>query len=238
MLRQIGRAFLKPFQIQVFVFFLCSFCFAQKAKLLVTHIPPFLVVEGDSARGPVYDKMMEIMEDSELEFSLRIVPHSRLFQELKTVPNTVTILSYSQERDSLFHWVDRVLPNIEAWLWKEKEAKLPEIKSFHELTPFRLGVIRNDLFQQKLLAQGNFKEGENLFPGITLEENIRKLLSNRIDFSIFEPRMLASELQRMGLPKESLSKVFLIEKISPHLVVNKKSSPQLIEKLRRAVVKN
>ena len=225
-------------QISFWVLILICSPFNQEVKLLVNHVPPFIIINGEEVSGPVYDSAVKILDESKLNYSVEILPHARLYQTAKTVPNTIACaISQTEERKDDFIWLTKIHQSIEAVLYKKKGNDNIKIETIQDLKNHKLGLVRNDLYHTKFKKNKSFVKGQNLFLAATTTENIKMLLKGRIDISIFESNMLKSHTSQMQIDLNDLEPILVLNKFDPYLAMNKNSDSSLIQTLKNVISK-
>jgi polar amino acid transport system substrate-binding protein len=112
------------------------------------------------------------------EQQIKVVPWSRGYELLLSEKDTVLFsMTRTKEREKLFKWVGPIFTVKNVFLGLA--GKNFKISSLDDVKKYKIGAIRDDVLEQKLLSSG-FKR-ENIESVATLKQNFDKLNLGRID---------------------------------------------------------
>ncbi|PCH61535.1 MAG: hypothetical protein COC19_04645 [SAR86 cluster bacterium] len=170
-----------------------------------------------------------IMDRANIEYDLVRVPGARAYQQVLSEPNAFLIsLFRSPEREKDFHWIGKMVPYPSRhFLIQLKDREDLAISDLDSARPYNIGVVNGDS-QHRYLQQMGF---ENLQPVSTAEQNIQKLVLNRIDFIAYGDGLIYPLCQRTEISCSLLKPVLEINKAytGGYLAANIDTNPEVLK---------
>lgn len=173
-----------------------------------------------------------ILNETNLEYSVTVVPWSRMLSNLQSRPNTLAYpVMRIPEREQLFLW-GGVIRTIDAYLFglRSRSEDLPH--TLEEARDFRIGSMRGDAFHNyfSALSYPNLVVIGNNTPWLSMLER------NRIDLVPFALTGIEQFLVRHEAPPEMLEPLIRLDALSYPLyfVMNLDSDPELVEEVTQA----
>ncbi len=161
------------------------------------------------------------------QFTLQ--PWARSYRTTLTDENSVLFsTTRTPHRESLFTWVGPIHP-IKVVVLARKDAKI-EINNPLEMAKYRIGVIRDDVGEQSLLALGlpreSFQEATSV---VMLAEQLQK---KRIDLLAYDETAALWWASQSGIDPESFESVYLLKQGQLYYAFNKQTDAALLELLQ------
>jgi len=208
----------------------------DKVTVFSESWPPFIYHKEGRIIGLVTEKVVEILEISEFDYQIKLLPWARSYQLARSTPNTLIFSIFrSPEREALFHWYCPLMPAEQGFLFRL--AKNPYyLKSLADIRQYRIGVMREDLSHQFLRDKG-FIERVNLDLSADEDINIKKLLNGRVDFVVQSPSAIKYRLNALGLSADTVvaERELMPGNRQQHcLALNINSDPVLVKRMKSA----
>lgn len=200
--------------------------------------PPFNFERDGRRQGIAVDVLEEMLVQAGAKKNradIRVWPWARGYETALKEKNTVLFsTTRTESREHLFKWVGPIMPSRIVLVAKKKHAI--RIKSADDLrqSPYKIGVVREDIGGQLLANLGVSKER-------TVQANsgvsVAKMLeADRIDMWAYGAPVIAWNLKELGYPDDAYEEVFtLTESQHYYYAVNKDTDDRLVEKLQSAL---
>ena len=173
-----------------------------------------------------------ILNETNLEYSVAVVPWSRMLSNLQSRPNTLAYpVMRVPEREQLFLW-GGIVRTIDAYLFglRSRSEDLPH--TLEQARDFRIGSMRGDAFHNYFSALGysNLIFIGNNTPWLSMLER------NRIDLVPFALRGIEQFLVQHEAAPDMLEPLIRLDELSYPLyfVMNLDSDPELVEEITQA----
>ncbi len=154
-------------------------------RVVTLSYPPFIEAEGDGARGPLVDIVIEAFSRAGLVIGLQVLPGERCLQyvEAGTVDAFFSLKkSASRERTLLFTAVPLIRQDFV--FFARKERAIAYSGDSESVAGYTIGIVSGasygSVFDQARLS-GKYP---NLDETTTFELNVRKLIAGRVDLII------------------------------------------------------
>lgn len=207
---------------------------SEKPMTVVTeNLWPFNYLERGKVKGPHTDLVKQVLESSELDYSIAVLPWARAYKLATTEPN---ILIYTINRTNLrqekFHWIARFPTDAEINFYALKKSKLAN-SDLSALKSLAIGTqidTANDSFVTR-----------NGFASISRVSHIRQTIGmlkiGRIKLVIASDHQIKRAAQEAGLDVNRLEKIAYAFSSTPSIAVSLSTPPATIEKLSAAYKK-
>ena len=205
---------------------------------IMTHqYAPFSFAKDGGVRGISADILVLLLEkigstQSREDFELH--PWARAFKLLREQPNTVLFtVARTTEREQDFKCVAPILQNyFQMYALKERGIK---IKRLQDLRKYKIGTIRDDVFEEKLAARADMQVSD--FQRATNNlQTIKQLRAGSTNLIVQNQDDLFKICRENGLRFEDYEPVFLIEKRELYYAFHKDTSSALIKTFQDAFV--
>ncbi len=203
-------------------------------RLMTEEYPPFNMKGPDGiATGIAVDVLMGMAEkvgSSKRAEDVEVLPWARAYNEVQSTSKTsLFCMTRSEEREPLFAWVGPISPTrVVAMALKSKGLK---ISSEEELNGLVAGVIKDDIGDQLAAKAGISKIDRTA----SNEQNIKKLLSGRIDIWIYEESVAQWQIKDLGYAPDDFETVFVLSSGELAYAFHKDTDPSVIEQLQAAL---
>lgn len=206
--------------------------------LFTEDYPPYSFVENGVLQGSSVEVVLAILErlGSTLgQDSIRVLPWARAYRETLTQPNTVLFSTYrSKEREHLFKWACP-LPTNAYGLIARKDAHIV-INGPADMMAYRVGVVRQDIGQQKIEKLLLGKRCEVLSKA---ENGLLMLKEGRLDLFATDLDMAYKLMRRLDLAASEFEMVYnLLSAASPAqgkscIAFHRDTDDELVEAFQR-----
>lgn len=158
---------------------------AHTLTVVTEHSPPYnYQLENNKIVGIATDKIIKVLNEANIEFTLNIYPWARSYKLALTQPNILIYSIYrNKEREHLFQWVCSFLPKDDLYFFMLKKNSSIKTSNIENLKQFKIGIVRQGIVSIYLKAQG-LKEGKELYVSSNDETNLNLLLHEKVDLII------------------------------------------------------
>jgi len=137
----------------------------------------------------------------------------------------------SKERENLFSWVGPI-DSIRVGVVAKKSTNI-KIEKIEELNRYKIGTITSSFVEQKLIKNG--LKQENIDSFISMESQIKKLISGRVDSVAFSIPAICYFLVEMGEDLSDYEEIYLLGEAKLYFAFNKNSDSKIINELNRNI---
>jgi polar amino acid transport system substrate-binding protein len=207
---------------------------AQEITVVTEEFPPFSYTENGEITGASTEIVRATLAKAGIQANIRVYPWARAYWMASEQKNVlIYTLARTPEREELFKWIGPIVPPIRAALFKLKKRTDIVLTSLDDAKQYDIGVVKNDGGHQILLQYG-FEDKKNLFPVTKGEQNIQKLLAERIDLFFSDSLFVMMKTKELGLPVEQIEEVFLAMEVENYMAFSEQTSDELVERVRTA----
>ncbi len=221
-------------------FFLCAFiCLsvvsivvADELRILTCEEPPtnYYLIEGEFS-GTSMDIVEEIKRSLNLDVEIEVLPWVRAYSYAKKDANIVVFTcGRSQERiDHGFHFIGPVITRKHVfWSKKGKSFNISSIKDVKEKN-LELGAMRGCWRSKFLMDQGLKVQNET-----DHKQNIRKLLTGRIDLWVSSDIEAPPIAKEAGVDIEEIEIAFVFKEAASYIMLSRDTPQEMIEQWEKA----
>lgn len=221
----------------IFIFLLLSAqCHGNTLKIVTEHWPPY-IIGGKEVTGIVTNNIKEILELTEIEYSIASYPWARSFNIALTRPNTLIYsITRTRDRELLFHWFCGIYKPTPVYAFKLKSNKL-NINSLESLKQGVIGIMRLDHSYNYLRNKG-FKDGVNIDLSPNEETNLKKLIKGRVDVVFQSKESILYRLNKLGQDKLEIEAGLVIAEGDEEqhcMALSLGTNPTVIKKIRKGL---
>ncbi|MBF0443381.1 MAG: transporter substrate-binding domain-containing protein [Oligoflexales bacterium] len=202
---------------------------------MTEQYPPYNFEEKGQIQGIAVDILGEIMKklgSKKTINDIQMLPWSRAYKDLQTVPNTCLFsIARNNEREKLFKWVGPIV-DVKQVLLAKKSKKI-KIAGVTDMNKLQIGVIKDDIMDQTIRKLG-VKE-DSIQRTSTTKANISKLVLDRIDALAYGDLGALWELKASGYDTTQFETIHTFEKVTVYYGMHKDTSPEVIEKMQKAI---
>lgn len=181
---------------------------------MAAHAGPLRVVTEDTAysylndgkvTGPATEVVEATLKRAGIDdYQIGMYPWARAYDMALQEPDVlVYLIARTSEREALFRWVGEIL-RIDYHLYKLRERTDVQVPDLDAAKAYRVGVMREDVRHQYLLAQGFSK----IVVAAHNSENFKRLLHGQVDLVPMPERDVIAFCEEMGLDVNELERVF------------------------------
>ncbi|MCG9681278.1 transporter substrate-binding domain-containing protein [Vibrio sp. Isolate23] len=197
--------------------------------------PPANYIENDQITGYAVEilRAASKMVGEEVELSqVTLQPWARSYRTVLTRDDSVLFsTTRSEHREPLFHWVGPIA-EIQIVVMARKDAGITIDKPM-DMANYRIGVIRDDIGEQTLLAMGlprNSMQEANYVT--TLAE---QLMKKRIDLFVYAHRAAIWWAKQANVDPDLFESVYVVREGQVYFAFNVDVKPEVIAKLQKGM---
>ena len=219
-------------------FVLVSFSFAsgnspEKLNFITEEYAPYQYSENGELKGVNVD-LIKLMwkEMGVAEQEIKMFPWARGYKLFQNTENTVLFaIVKSAVREKMFKWVGPIY-TLKYVLIGLKDQNF-HMKTIIDANNYTIGVIREDVAEQLLRAQGI----TNLESVSKLEQNFHKLMAKRIHLLAYGEHGIQKYLKKEHIDPDKFETFFVLEESSDYFGFHKNTSDQIINIYQTALDK-
>lgn len=204
-------------------------------KILTESYPPYNFVAQDQLRGISVDLLMaaaDAIGSSLTRQDIALYPWPRAYKTALKGPQVALFsTTMTADRKPLFQWVGPIIPTRVVLL--ARRDKHIRINSLQDINPYAVGVIREDIGEQLLLA-GQVAE-KNIRPLSSAVSLAKMLNSGRIDLWAYEENVARWILRNNKLNPENFESVYILDESELYYTFSKDVDPALLQRLQQAL---
>jgi polar amino acid transport system substrate-binding protein len=209
--------------------------FATEITVVTEQYPPFNYEEAGEVKGISSEVVRTVLQKVGVNVKIGVYPWAQAYKMATTQPNVLIYsLARFPEREALFKWVGTIAP-LDTYLYKLKSRKDLRIGQLRDITPYRVGVIRDAADHQYLVKQG-FK---NLVEASEYKLNLEKLKAGQVDLLVTQELWFIAMVKSLGLHLEDFEKAYHIDDLSGefYMAFSKATPDELVLQFRQALAK-
>ncbi|WP_299471875.1 ABC transporter substrate-binding protein [uncultured Roseibium sp.] len=203
-------------------------------KVMTEEYPPFNYQDGSGLNGISVEIMAEIFRRTNSGHGrgdIELLPWARGYNlTLQRPGHALFSTTRTQDREELFKWVGPFVPTV-VGLTAKKSREL-DIKTVHDLANIRIGVVKDDVGQLLLRAQG--VPDDRIEAVLSNEQNFRKLMAGRVDAISYETKVTRWGLQQFGANLDDYETVYELDRGQLYLALHHQTSDDVVESLQSA----
>ncbi len=187
--------------------------YGQTIHVVTEEYPPYNFTENGKIVGISTEVVRAVLEEVGLEANIRSYPWPRAWRMALENENTMIYsISKVADRKDMFKWVGMVAP-ADNYLFALKKRTDIIVGKLDDAKKYMIGTVRDDVWDAHLIKKG-FVVGKNIEKVPTYEQNMKKLLPERIDLC-YAAELVANYLvKKHGYnPEETIRKAYFLGEI-------------------------
>lgn len=212
---------------------------AESALMAVAAEHPMLQYhENNEVKGPSAEILKLLLQHSQLQAPLELLPWSRAYQTVLNRENTLVVsMVRTQAREDKFHWLIKV-SELERGFVSLKSRPENRIETLSEARSKTIIVIRDSYGYHSLVNLG-FSEKTNLYVVSSLKHGIALFLSGKVDLIFTDPNVLIDFFAEQQQNAETLISVHVLPETrrESYIAANINTESGMLEKLKLAAGK-
>ncbi len=163
---------------------------------------------------------------------LNLRPWARSYRETVTNSNALLFATTrTAHREKLFQWIGPI-HDIKVVVLARKDANIAVNKPI-DMAKYRIGVIRDDVGEQGLLALGLPRE--SLQEATSIRILAQQLHKKRIDLLAYDQSAALWWANKIGLNTDDFEAVYTLKSGELYFAANKQMSPEIVDALQRGL---
>jgi len=182
--------------------------------------------------GPTTELIKDILAAAHLSYDIKMYPWARAYEMALNKPNVLIFsIARTKLRESKFKWIGSLM-KLNYALYGLNTFPTPNKISLMALNQYRIGVVRASALHQYLKAYGI----TNFYLVSNGEQNINKLLSNRVDLITANSTSFQLSCLHMQVDCSKTKIVYPLEEPSTELyfAVSNTTDDAIVNKLKQA----
>lgn len=197
--------------------------------------PPANFIHDDKITGYSVDILLaasELVGEPVTRDQITLQPWARSYRTVLTHQNAILFsTTRSQHREELFNWVGPIL-DIKIVVLARKDANIT-IDSPLDMANYRIGVIRDDIGEQSLLALGIPRDSMQEATYVTILAE--QLMKKRIDLFVYAERAAYWWTKQAKVDPELFEPVYVVSESSIYFAINRETDKVVVEKLQKGL---
>ncbi len=210
----------------------------QTTDLLVVteNLPPYNYQEGTAVKGVAAEVVQALLKEVGLQAEIQVLSWVRAYLKALKRPNVLIFsIIRTPDRETLFHWVGKI-STTQSYFFKLAAREDIQINRLDDARPYLIGTWREDVREQYLLSRGFIKQ-KQLDSSGNPQQNIRKLMIQRIDLVVDTELSFYYQLKQLNYSPNLFTKALKLEAVSLpfYIAFSKQTSPDLVASFRNAL---
>lgn len=203
-----------------------------EVNIVSSEWPPYVyLAEGGRPAGYAYDITLQVMAKSGLQYDFQVLPWSRVYRLGQSFPNVlISGIGRTPLREALFHWIAPLTKPNRVHFYRLKSRSI-SIDQLGQLKDYALAAER-DTYYHQFLQQNGLDKGALV---VSYRNKLLKLLlSKRVDFVLMDEVGFRQLVENDGLDPALFAPEYQAMVVAEYLAFSKGSSPEVMERVRRA----
>jgi len=199
-------------------------------EVAVPQWRPYIYKENGVVKGYAYKILKDVFNRAGVPFNFFIRPWARVYNDgLEKKNYLIPGIGRTPKREKLFNWVGPITKGDNNFIYKLKSNPIT-IKSIKDAKNYMVGTERGSYSHDLLVTNGLKK----IYPVGTVEQLLQMLMLKRLTFFILDEERFLNEVEKLKLDPNLFEKALLAINVQEYMAFSKNTSPELVEKLRKA----
>jgi polar amino acid transport system substrate-binding protein len=203
-------------------------------KLMTEEYPPYNFTKDGELKGIAVDVMvlmLEKMKSNRGRKDIEVVPWARGYKTVLETPNTCLFtMAWTKKRSTLFKFVGPLEKFDSAAVFAKKSRKMV-VKSYQDLKPYKIGVLRYDIAQDNLVENGL---KDNIVEVSSPDFLAKMLAADRVDMWAYGEESVPIIFNRNGIDPDGFEKAFSWNTGDSYYAFNRETPDHVVEKYQAA----
>jgi len=193
---------------------------------------PFNYTEKGEVKGISTDLLRMTWEELGITPQpIEAMPWARVYDRIQHEQSTVLFsMARTPEREDIFAWAGPIM--VVRFVLIAKKEKQITLKSLEDLKGHSVGTLREDI-SDTLLQE--YKDIARIDPVANMEQNIHKLLDDRLDMVAYEERSWQKIVTKLKLPINDFETVFVLRETPVYYAFHWQTPPDLVTEFQQAL---
>lgn len=221
--------------IMIILFVSLGYLRSEELLIVTENFPPYSYMENNELKGVSTEIVKAVLKEAGFNARIKLYPWARAYKYALTRKNVLIYsISRSPERESLFKWIG-VLVTLKVCFHKLKSRTDITPQSLDDLKPYLIGVQQDGSTHDFLINNGF----ERLEPSDEIEQNIKKMLINRIDMVFASELGAMYRIKALGYDTDDFERIWYADKFSRDLYMafSLKTPDSIVDQFRKAYEK-
>lgn len=204
----------------------------EDLSYLTEEYYPFNYTEERVLKGLSTDLLRMVWDETGTPHqTIQSMPWARAYESIQHDAFTVLFsMARTQEREEMFAWAGPILVVRFVLIAKKKKGIM--LNTLDDLGGFRVGTVRDDV-SDTLLAQ--YKKIATIEAVADMEQNISKLMDDRLDMVAYEARSWDKIADRLNLAPQEYEVVYVLNETPIYYAFHKGLPVELIRTFQEAL---
>ena len=207
-----------------------------KLTVITEDLPPLQITHNNQlVDGIAYQQVQRVLDISELNYNLDVLPWARAFKVATEQPNVLLFsLVRTPEREKHFIWLAQIV-DMDLYLVSLKSADI-NITTLQQARQLLIGVKRHDVVYDYLTGQG-FSDQKNLLIMRDTHDTYDGLLRGRVTLAPGNPEVLSAYCKNRTCKTDMFRYNLLIPELRQnfYLAASLGTDPRLLARLKIAI---
>ena len=186
---------------------------------------PFNYTERGIVKGISADLLRMIWDELGVAHqTIEAIPWARAYDSLRHTPLTVLFsMARTEEREGMFKWAGPIY--VGRFVLIAKKEKKISLTNLDDLAGYSVGTLRKDISDTIL---EKYKKIATIDAVADMEQNIKKLLSDRLDMVAYEEHAWHKIITRLKLLPDDFETVYVLHETPIYYAFHKETSSELV----------
>ncbi|MBI9080122.1 MAG: transporter substrate-binding domain-containing protein [Pseudodesulfovibrio sp.] len=204
----------------------------EKLDYLTEEYYPYSYTEYGTTKGIGVDLLHMTWKELGIQpLSIQFLPWARAYDHIQNEPSTVLFsMARTTERKNLFKWAGPIT-TVRFVLIAKKEKHIM-LSCLDDLAGYRVGTIRKDISD---IILDDYREIAQIEAVANMEQNINKLINNRLDMIAYEEQSWRRIAARFNLPADEYETVFTLQETPIYYAFHRDTRDDLVQRFQNAL---
>lgn len=211
--------------------------YAQEISIVTEEWKPFNYTERDTLKGMATEVVTSVLKEAGIKYQIDVYPWLRAYNMALENDNVLIYsIGRTEHREKQFKWIGPIAPSSVTGFIKLKSRNDILIENIEDAKKYLIGVTRGSATYKYLIKQG-FEINKNIYIINRASQNIKMLLSGRVDIIAGTEWTYVLTAKDLGLSFDDMQIIYKYREIPMYMAFNKKTSDELVDRVRRAYEK-
>lgn len=204
----------------------------EELTYLTEEYYPFNYTEQGTVKGISADLLRMIWDELGVAHqTIEAMPWARAYDSIQHDASTVLFtMARTEERENLFKWVGPIF--VARFVLIAKKKKEIILTSLDDLAGYSVGTLREDVSDALLES---YKDIATIAAVADMEQNIKKLVDDRLDMVAYEERSWQKIAVKLNLSPDDFETVYILHETPVYYAFHRETPAELTRMFQQAL---
>jgi len=196
---------------------------------------PYCYKEDGRLHGALVDISKAVLDAANVEYTFDVYPWIRVYHKgLNEADFLILGLGRTQKREALFKWIAPLKNPAKIHAYQRADSNISLVNT-DDLTDYVIAVERGSYTYDYLVERGH--DVEKIVTVSRYDQIFKMMLDNRVQLFLLDDSAFKPEAKRSGFDPKLFQRSILVFKVTEYLATSKKTSDEMVEKLKASYAK-